>query len=442
MERKVNWQRAQLQMITDHIKVINGIDNANVQIVWPTDTLFASEQNPVTASVTITPSPGSDISTNRAKIEGIQKLLQFAVEGLQPDGIGIFDRSGVQLNDFPNRLAADRQDLIEREQKFIKMMETHYRGAILSSIQQTFSRDRVRDLNIKIDMDMSKTSVEKTEILPIMLKEPTPGLPYDDSIRVSSITISEATSETTWKGSGFNPEGPAGVEPNVPPVFKDMTNLWGEMTQTTKTHNEKINEEKSQIEKSPQIDRVTVSVNIDGKWERKFDAKGKPVVLSNGTIEREYTPVPDEDLRKAETLIRNAIGYNSARGDSVTVRNIPFDRTAEFKAEDEAYFRAKQLQTTIIVFISGLILLSFGFIMFRMISREMERRRRLAEEERARREQMLRESAMAEAEQEGMDVSISLEERTRMELMESAINLAKEHPEDAAQLIRTWLLDE
>jgi len=29
-----------------------------------------------------------------------------------------------------------------------------------------------------------------------------------------------------------------------------------------------------------------------------------------------------------------------------------------------------------------------------------------------------------------------------MELMESAINMAKEHPEDVAQLIRTWLLEE
>jgi flagellar M-ring protein FliF len=100
------------------------------------------------------------------------------------------------------------------------------------------------------------------------------------------------------------------------------------------------------------------------------------------------------------------------------------------------------MQTTVIVFLSGLILLLLGFIIFRMVAREMERRRRLAEEERARREQMLRESAMAEAEQEGVDVSISLEERTRMELMENAINMAKEHPEDAAQLIRTWLLEE
>jgi len=221
-----------------------------------------------------------------------------------------------------------------------------------------------------------------------------------------------------------------------------MSNLYGEMNQTTRTHNEEINVRNIQEEKSPQIDRVTVSVNIDGRWRWKFDEKRNPVILPNGSIEREYIEVPAEDLRKAEGLIRDAIGYSSARGDSVTVQNISVDRTEEHNAEDAAYFRKKQIQTTIIVFLSGLILLLFGFIVFRAISREMERRRRLAEEERARREQMLRESAMAEAEAEGTDMSISLEERTRMELMESAINMAKEHPEDAAQLIRTWLLEE
>ncbi|MCL2181419.1 MAG: flagellar M-ring protein FliF, partial [Treponema sp.] len=178
-------------------------------------------------------------------------------------------------------------------------------------------------------------------------------------------------------------------------------------------------------------------------WKLKFDAKGNPVVLPDGSIEREYTPIPADDIRRVEGLIRDAVGYNSARGDSVTVHNIQVDRTQQFKDEDAAFFRQKQIQLTVIVFISGLTLLLFGFMLFRMISREMERRRRLAEEERARREQMLRESAMAEAESgDGTEVSISLEERSRMELMENAVNMAKEHPEDAAQLIRTWLLEE
>jgi flagellar M-ring protein FliF len=37
---------------------------------------------------------------------------------------------------------------------------------------------------------------------------------------------------------------------------------------------------------------------------------------------------------------------------------------------------------------------------------------------------------------------MSVEERKRLELQEHAINMAKEHPEDVAQLIRTWLREE
>ena len=442
MERNVNLRRALTIMITDHIRAIDDVDNVNVTIVWPERELFRADQNPVSASVIITPKPGSDIVQNRKKIEGIQKLLQFAIEGLQPDNIVITDHTGLQLNDFEGMAAIDRLNLIERENRFIRVMETHYRAAILNSLQKIYSSDRVRDLNIKIDMDMSKKTIDTRESFPFELKPRTPGLPYDDSVLLESIVVSESVSETTWKGTGYNPEGPAGVEGQTPPAFRDMSNLYGEMSQTTNHRNNEINQRQIQEEKSPQIDRVTVSVNIDGRWRWKYDEKGNPVIMADNTIEREYIPLSEEDRRRTEGLIRDAIGYSSARGDSVTVYNIQVDRTEEFKAEDAEYFKKKQMQTTVIIFLSGLILLLFGFIVFRMISREMERRRRLAEEERARREQMLRESAMAEAEQDGMDVSISLEERTRMELMESAINLAKEHPEDAAQLIRTWLLEE
>jgi len=440
-ERNVNFRRAQTKMITDHIKALDDVDNANVTVVWPEKTLFASDQNPVTASVIITPKPGSDIVTNRKKVEGVQKLLKLAIEGLKDENIVITDQKGIVLNDFEGMADFDRLSRIEKETKLVQQLEAKYRALVLGALQQTFSADRVRELNIKIDMDMSKKSVDTTEYFPVTKKARTPGLPYDDSEIINSIMLSETVSETKWEGTGYNPEGPAGVEGQTPPAFKDMSNLYGNMTQTTRTHNEKVNEKNSQEEKSPQIDRVTVSVNIDGKWKWKYDEKKEPVINVDGTIEREYTPVPEEDRRKAESLIRDAIGYNAARGDSVTVTNIPYDRTAEFKLEDAAYYRKKQIQTTIIVFLSGLTLLLIGFIVFRMISREMERRRRLAEEERARREQMMRESAMAEAEA-GEDVSVTVEERTRMELMESAINMAKEHPDDAAQLIRTWLAEE
>jgi flagellar M-ring protein FliF len=442
IERNINFQRAQRQMITDHIKALDDVDNAVVDITFPRKELFSSEQNPVTASVIIFPKPGSDITINRKKIEGIQKLLKFAVEGLRDEYIVITDQNSNILNDFPNMAALDRLGVIEKETKLIQTLETQYRAKVLQALQHTFSSDRVRDLNIKIAMDMSKKAVESEEFLPFVRQPRTPGVAYDDSQIFDSVTRSTSTSTTTWEGRGTNPEGPAGVEGQTPPAFKDMDNLFGRMEQKTETKNEEINRKVTQEERSPQIDRVTVSVNIDGTWGWKYDEKRNPIIQPNGSIEREYNPVSTEDLRGAQRLIQDAIGYNAARGDSVTVQNIAFDRTKEFGDEDAAYFRKKQVQTTIIVFFSALTLLLIAFIIFRVISREMERRRRLAEEERARREQALRESAMMEAEEGGVDVSISLEERSRMELMESVVNLAKEHPEDCAQLIRTWLLEE
>jgi len=441
-ERNVNLRRAITQMVTDHIRALDDVDNANVTIVVPEDRLFASEQNPVSASVIITPKPGSDILQNRKKIEGIQKLLKFAIEGLKDENIVITDQTGLVLNDFAGLAESDRLTLIERQTKMIRQLEAQYRAKILSTLQKTYTEDRVRDLDIKITMDMSQKSVGTKEFFPITMKPQTPGLSYDDSVLLESIPRSTATSKTYWEGTGFNPEGPAGVEGQVPPAYRDMSNLYGKVNQETATVNEEINERVTQEEKSPEINRVTVSVNIDGTWKLKYDEKHNPVITIDGARERIYTPVSPEDIRATQTLIQNAIGYSSARGDSVTVHNIQFDRTKQFSEEDAAYFRRKQLETGVMIFLGGLAVLLIAFILFRTISREIERRRRLEAEERARREEALRQQALLQAEEEGMDVSISVEERTRLELQESVANMAKEHPEDAAQLIRTWLLEE
>jgi flagellar M-ring protein FliF len=441
-ERNVNFQRAIRQMVTDHIQALDDVDRADVTIVFPKDKLFASEQNPVSASVIITPKPGSDISQNRKKVEGIQKLLKYAIEGLSDDNIVISDLSGLVLNDFAGLAESDRLGNIERQTKMVRQLESQYREKILTSLQNTYTPDRVRDLDIKITMDMSQKAVATEEFFPVILKPRTPGLPYDDSERTNSITRSRATTKTSWEGTGFNPEGPAGVEGQTPPSYKDMQNLYGKTQQETAKINEEINSRKIQEEKSPSIDRVTISVNIDGEWKIKRDEKKNPIITPDGLREREYTPLEPEVIRATKALIQDAIGYSAARGDSVTVENIKFDRTRQFAEEDAAYFRQKQFQTTVLIFLSGLAILLIAFVLFRTISKEIERRRRLEAEEKARREERLRQEALMHAEEEGMDVSISVEERTRMELLESVANMAKEHPEDVAQLIRTWILEE
>ncbi|MCL1815403.1 MAG: flagellar M-ring protein FliF [Treponema sp.] len=441
-ERNVNLQRAIRDMVKDHVKALEGVDDANVILVIPKDSLFRQDQNPVTASVSLVPTPGSDITQNRKKIEGIQRILKYAVEGLQDENIVITDQSGNILNDTVDWRASDKQNLVERQQKYIMNLESKYKALILANLQNTFTADRVRDLNIKFDMDMSEKLVSIIKYTPFEQRPKTPGLPYDDSVIKDNVLLSTQKYDTTFEGTGFNPEGPPGTEPNVMPIYQDTANMHGKVTQHVDIDNYLVGNETSEEERKPKIDRVTVAVNIDGVWKWKYDEKGKPVILSNNTIEREYTPIEMAVLNHTQSLVQDAVGFDATRGDSVTVRNIQFDRTEQFAAEDAAYFRQQNIQRTIVYFLIGLAVLLIAFVVYRTVAKAIERQRLAAEEALARERQAARERALLEAEQEGVEVSMSVEERKRMELQENVISLAKDHPEDAAQLIRTWLLED
>jgi flagellar M-ring protein FliF len=147
-------------------------------------------------------------------------------------------------------------------------------------------------------------------------------------------------------------------------------------------------------------------------------------------------------LEQAASIVRDAIGYNRSRGDSVTITSWPIPREDDWNIEDEAIIKAQQTRKTIMLVLIGVVVILIAFIVFRMISRELERRRRLREEEILRRQQAEREKALWEAKQDGMEVTMSVEERKRAELQENAIAMAKEHPEDVAMLIRTWMMEE
>jgi flagellar M-ring protein FliF len=289
---------------------------------------------------------------------------------------------------------------------------------------------------------MSKKNVKTEEYFPVTIKPRTPRSPYDDSDIRPSVTRSKTETTTEWQGTGFNPEGPAGTEGQTAPAYKDLQNAQGKMTQHSIVQNEEINKRNIDEVSSPKIQRVTVSVNIDGVWKWKYDDKGHLKMLPQGGVDRDYVPIPSDELKEAQSLIQDAIGFDQDRGDSVSVQNIAFDRSAQFKAEDADYLRSVQVKQIVLYSLIGLAVLMLAFIIFRVVSRELERRRRIAEEKRAIEQSMLRENAIRQAEEQNIEVSMSVEERKRLELQEHAINMAKEHPEDVAQLIRTWLREE
>ena len=441
-EQNVKKQRAITEQVRLHLEEFDDIASADVNLVLPEDKLFKSDQNPVTASVILTFTPNSDMATNRRKIQSVEKILMNAVEGLKKENITIADKSGTTLNDDQGMAEFDRLSLIEREQKMIQKLEVYYRAQVLESLQYIKTKNRVPSINVKIDMNMAEKKIESTRYSPFVKKEDNPDTPYDDSDIQDSVVVSSQTVTREWQGTGFNPQGPTGTEGQNPPVYSDMSNVIGRQTETGVTQNFLVNTDNISETVHPTIDRVTGSVNVDGTWSKKYDKNHNPIFDDEGRIVREYTPVPKEELEDIADLVEGAIGYDRAKKYLVVVKNVQIDRQDEFDAEDEAYRKARQTRMTIICILIGIAVVLLVFILYRFISREIERRRRIKAEEERRRQEMARIMALQNAQEEGMEVTMSVEERRRAELQENAISMAKEHPEDVAMLIRTWLMEE
>lgn len=443
-EQNVRRKNAISAALKQHLESLSDIDVAFVTLVLPDKALFASEQNPVTASIAIRPSRTSDILSDRRKVKGIQDYILKAVEGLSAENLTIIDQNGHILNDFEGMAESDRVSIIEKQQKLIRKMEAQLEAKVLAALQNNYTSDRITDVIAHYEMDMSEKHSDSTIYSPIQIKPDNPDTPYDDSEYRDTLPISQQTVTKEWQGTGYNPEGPAGVEGQTPPVYSDVSNVIGKSTETGVSQNNVINTTHITEKVAPQPGRITISANIDGVWKLKKDPKTHEYIINeeDGSLVREYTPISPEDLAKIKEYVEAAVGFSKSRNDIVTITNIPIDHTQEFREFDEAYFKKLQTRRTILLVLAAVAVVLVGFILFRIISKEIERRRRAREEELLRQQQLAREQALWEAKDEAQTVTMSVEESRRAELQENAINMAKEHPEDVAMLIRTWLMEE
>lgn len=443
-EQNVRRKNAISAALKQHLESLSDIDVAFVTLVLPDKALFASEQNPVTASIAIRPSRTSDILSDRRKVKGIQDYILKAVEGLSAENLTIIDQNGHILNDFEGMAESDRVSIIEKQQKLIRKMEAQLEAKVLAALQNNYTSDRITDVIAHYEMDMSEKHSDSTIYSPIQIRPDNPDTPYDDSEYRDTLPISQQTVTKEWQGTGYNPEGPAGVEGQTPPVYSDVSNVIGKSTETGVSQNNVINTTHITEKVAPQPGRITISANIDGVWKLKKDPKTHEYVINeeDGSLVREYTPISPEDLAKIKEYVEAAVGFNKSRNDVVTITNIPIDHTQEFREFDEAYFKKLQTRRTVLLVLAAVAVVLIGFILFRIISKEIERRRRVREEDLLRQQQLAREQALWEAKDEAQTVTMSVEESRRAELQENAINMAKEHPEDVAMLIRTWLMEE
>lgn len=467
-DRNIKLRRSLEKQLKQHILALDDVSNADVVITSPEKELFSTDQKPVTASVTVTFKPNSTMKEDRRRLKGLQDLILRSVVGLNAENLTLADNFGNVLNDFESLAESDRLDNIRKENKIVTEEEEKLRKRVLELLQKNFNgADRVRDLAVKIEKDMSLVTRDQTIYTPIIITEQDPDKPYDTTEKRESITISSQEVKKGWTGTGYNPEGPAGVEGQNPPVYSDMSNVIGKSTEEGVIKNNVTNTEQRHTVQNSELKRISASANIDGLWETVLDKNRKPVIITDQNIStwrdycrqndissenyrismghffRVYYPVSQKVIDEVTDLVKAGINYSKSRGDTVSITSFPIPRDAEWNREEEAFFRKEETRRTVIFSLAGITVILLAFIIFRFISRELERRRRLREEEILRRQQAEREKALWDAKQEGLqDVTMSVEERKRAELQENAIAMAKEHPEDVAMLIRTWLLEE
>ncbi len=440
-ERDVNLQRAIIGEMTKHLKTLGDIEDVSIQVSFPDQQLYSDSHIPVTASVVITPAPYSDIAENKTKIQGVVNLVAYGIPELNAGNVVVVDNKGNVLSDMLVPNEGDEQVKMAREQlRVIERERARYTARVVDALSISLPKDRYL-VSADIEFDWNTRTSTKKEIIPTVLKPDNPTTPYDDSEQVLEVLVSEDSIIENYNGPSYIPEGPAGVEDNVPPGLKDKIDRFNQYERNQVTRNVTTGTQESIERKAPyEIKRVSISVAIDGEWKISRDERGN-VIVSNGQTVRTYTAVDSDELRSYQELVQGAVGYNVARQDLVVVRALRFDRTSQFNIEDGLLRRRMMINRIIIISLFSLACLILLIVLYRIVMTQLEVRRARKEEERLRQEAIMREAALrrAEAEQAGME--LSMEEKASNDLLESVINAVREHPQETAKLLKTWLVD-
>lgn len=436
---QVKYKKLVETKLQEQLSQLEHIDRAVVTVTLPEEAVYASMQKPATASVTLFTTGNMDLEKNTVK--GIQSLIVKAVEGLVPENVVILNSTGNQINDFEGMAEIDRLSNIERTQKIRQRLEAKYANDVKAQLE-TIYPGRVSLGLMTVDWDFSEEKESGTEHTAPVIKQDNKDTSYDDGkVAEEGFPISSETVRKEYVGSLYNPEGPAGVDGLTPPNYGDLSNAIGKTTEEGVKVNRVVDVRNYEKTVTPRPSRISFSVNIDGVWTKDLDSRGN-IIFENNRIKRTYTPLSPEQLKAAKETVEGALGSDKDRNDNIVVTNQMVDHSAEFEAEDMAELKRQNRNKAIVLILIGIAVVLVIFILFRIITREIERRRRLREEELLRKQREEREQALWDAKEQGMEVTMSVEERKRAELQESAVAMAKEHPEDVAMLIRTWLMEE
>ncbi len=346
MGEMVKKQRALQGELERTIMSLDSIVSARVHISQPEKTLFAKQAQDPGASVLLKLRSGGEL--DKKQIRGIANFVASSVEGLKPENVTIIDVYGNLLtpkDDEGDELGADATRLM-----YTREVEKSYAQRIETMLAKVLGPGRVV-ARVTADLDFSSNEREEES--------------YDPGGQVirSERSIEEGAA-TTARG------GVPGVAANLSNDPGLLAAPQGGNDSNTRREAVKNFEVSRAIIKSTQAKgkllRLSAAVLVDGKYE-EVAASGGVVDEAQAAMKSEkvFKPLTPEMLSQVEGVVRSAIGYDSTRGDVVTVENIPFFQADESlkaeldkAAEMNAWFRYFALGVPVLaILVFGLFVL-------------------------------------------------------------------------------------
>ncbi|HEX8788562.1 MAG TPA: flagellar basal-body MS-ring/collar protein FliF [Telluria sp.] len=303
---QVNYQRSLEGELANSIQSLSAVSSARVHLALPKPSVFVRDQQKPTASVLLNLQPGRAL--DQAQVSAIVHLVASSVPELLPANVTVVDQNGTLLSD-PATKAGKQLD--PNQLKYIEALQQNIVKQVESIISPIVGQNNVRaEATADVDFAQVDTAAE-------MFKPNSP--PEPQAIR------SQQTSESTGPGTG-NPSGIPGALSNQPPgaatapldgAAAPANGQQGVSGPTRKDSTTNYEVDKTlRYEQKPMggIKRLTVGVVVN--YRRSIDPKTGKVVIK---------PLSAAEVAQINELVKQAMGYSQARGDTLNVTNAPFE---------------------------------------------------------------------------------------------------------------------
>ena len=421
-QERVNYQRALEGELTRSILGLSAVQNARVHLALPNQNGFFREQQKPSASVLLTLYPGRLL--DRTQIAGIVHLISSSVPEMLPGAVSVVDDSGKLLSQTtnPEDSPVNLQQLMYQQQ-----LEKQYTQRILDILEPVVGKGNVK-AQVTAEVDFSRT-------------ESTSELHAPNQGQAPSAIRSQQVLEATGEKEPVPPTGVPGAVSNQPPqTAAAPINGQAQPLQAANGQNTNILAipgSKRESVTNYEVDKtVRVTRNSTGSIKRMTAA----VVVNYlpGTPAEPGAAVSPQAMTAAQqaqmlALVRETIGFNAERGDSVNLMNTPFQQEARLASDLPVWQQPETIELVkTIMWPVGLVLAAL-ILMFGVVRPILK----------ARKKKELAQLDLLEAEElerPALAAPLKPGEPSPEQLrLEQARALAKQNPIAVANIVKTWV---